>query len=106
MVFNQEKRLVKKVKLKESVENLGSDLAQKLFPFSESDISDVIEKLVIMEAYKHNLLPEAEKKMVAGILNHEIKESPNMKQVQDPRASEFIDSNNNFLPLGHPIPIN
>lgn len=65
-MFNDEKREQKKIRMKPSISALAEQLATELFAVdtvfleTKAGINDVLERLIVLEASKYNLLPEDE----------------------------------------------
>ena len=108
MVFEKEKRVVRKHKAKKSISEIGSQLAKVMFPFTESTIDDVIEKLFTIETSKYNLLPEAEYEALLDLVKmtqpKQEKPTPIVKQPEPPRPAPVAlpaNNPNTMLQLGH-----
>lgn len=59
------KRVTKKpspYEVKPRIAEIGSELAKKMFPlqFNKPSINDVVERLILLEGYKHEVLTEEE----------------------------------------------
>lgn len=48
--------------VKPRIAEIGKELAKKMFPlqFNQPSINDVVERLILLEGYKHGVLTEAE----------------------------------------------
>ena len=89
-MYNNEKRVIQKtVKIKPSVLKLAEQLTEITLPFSESDVSDYLERVIIIEAANFGILPDEQMKILFRSLNPLVADKQPVQEEQ-----------NQGLPLG------